>query len=321
MPVLTGACPARLATRPTSPWRPAPAAGRRGTAPGRSARRWPCGCPGRRCAPPGGSLVAAMRRSGESSIAGGTALAATSARCVVPGAAAVRASAGAIVTSAERRGQRLDHPGAQPGRGEVGEAGALVLALGAVDVAGLAPGLVDQRLLVVAHHRCAEPGRRHAGAGRGSARRDHPAVKSVEPPPCCRTPGGRPPAAAADRRSARRVERIAAASAAVGAQASLASDGAQRAESGASRPSTSPVTEPTSSASGRLVADRSRPSGAGRASPGRRCSVVVNTHESYTGSVRAGRRRPGRIGAARVRDRWPSPARRPASNVGTRQAR
>ena len=49
----------------------------------------------------GGSLVAAMRRSGASTIAVGTELVAIIARCVVPGATVVRASAGAIVTSAD----------------------------------------------------------------------------------------------------------------------------------------------------------------------------------------------------------------------------
>ena len=142
-----------------------------------------------------GSLVATMRRIDESSIAVGTALAATKARAVDPDGSVVRASAGAIVTSADAavsgaiiRSRRCDDArsaSSAPWRSRSG----------AVDVAGLAPGLVDERLLVVADHGGAEPGRdpttRIQVELRATSRPRRRPIRTR----CCRRSAGRPPVA------------------------------------------------------------------------------------------------------------------------------
>ncbi len=318
MPVLTGVVPSSACNAPNVTVE----TGAGGGPPGNStwafctamAVRMPC--PAVRAAR--GSLVAAMRRSGESSIAGGTALAATSARCVVPGAAAMRASAGAIVTSAEAAVSgsiiRLRNRDAARSARRAPWCSRLARSMSPAWRQASSTSASWWSRTIAAPSPAAARRR-----GSRLSRRDHPAVTSVEPLAVLPYTGS-PTTGAPPLRSSSPVNVIAAASAAVGAQASMASTGCSAPSSGATRPSTSPVTEPASSASGRLAADRSR-AVRRRASVSRSPrSVVVNAHESYTGSVTPAAAQAG----AALRGSgtsWPSPARRPASNVGTRQAR
>ena len=203
-----------------------------------------------------------------------------------------------------RRGERLDHPGCAAGtrRDRRGSA-PWSLAPGTVDVAGLAPRLVDQRLLVVADHRRAEPG------GDAPPRVE---VEPVRPParhvrgaatPCCRRPAARPPArlrrralelaAQRDRPPRRRPSAL---------QASMAPTGCSAPSSGATRPSTSPVTA--------ADVERQRAAGrrqvAGRQPPGQRLQVAAlgrgeRPRVEHRQGDAAAARAPGRRGAARIR--------------------